>query len=824
MKKTTFLIITVILLSFCSESFALNHGNWRWRNDDGDEINATWKSAENTTTTVGTENIRLRMDVYNSFTNTQLFTPVFQYSTSPTGPWTDITTNSANHFMMSDTPNFTDGDATTNIPGLNNNQSNVAGGKLYDQTGSFPLTPNTLSSYEIEMCFKATANAVDAQIYYFQFGGLWGSPAPAISLTFENANALSFDGVNDYVTTGGSLVNVTTDMTIEAWFNTTNATGYNSIATMEPNNPSADNFFQLLTTSTGEVYLKDANNSPIILSPLSYNDGNWHHVAFVRNSVAQEVSLYIDAIFIASETYTVSATFNPDTELRFGNSEYLGGSYQLDGMLDEIRVWSETRTQCELQQAMNTELVGDETGLVAYYNFNQGIAEGNNPTETTLIDGTSNSLDGTLTSFDLTGSTSNWVTSTVSLNGVGNFSDNIAPVADLATLPDVTEFCSVSLSAPTATDVCEGTITGTTTTIFPITTQGTTLVTWTHDDGNDNTSTQTQNVVITDATAPVADIETLLDVTAVCEVISLTAPTAADNCAGTVTVTNDAILPITAQGTTLVTWTYDDGNDNTSIQTQNVVITDATSPVADIETLLDVTAECEVTSLTAPTATDNCAGTVTVTNDATLPITAQGTTLVTWTYDDGNDNTSTQTQNVVITDVTLPAIICANDAVVNLTDGQSVYTVLENELTLVEEDDNCEIATVSNDFNNSFSLEGADFPIGITNVIWNIVDVAGNSATSSMTVTVNAFVGISNISKFGVNVYPNPTSSIVNVVFSSKIGNAEIQILDVTGRVLNTLNVESTKTVIDINEYTDGIYFIRVINENQSGLYKVVKQ
>ena len=52
--------------------------------------------------------------------------------------------------------------------------------------------------------------------------------------------------------------------------------------------------------------------------------------------------------------------------------------------------------------------------------------------------------------------------------------------------------------------------------------------------------------------------------------------------------------------------------------------------------MADVTAECEVTSITAPTATDNCGGTITATTDAIFPITAQGTTVVTWTYDDGN--------------------------------------------------------------------------------------------------------------------------------------------------------------------------------------------
>ena len=128
----------------------------------------------------------------------------------------------------------------------------------------------------------------------------------------------------------------------------------------------------------------------------------------------------------------------------------------------------------------------------------------------------------------------------------------------------------------------------------------------------------------------------MADVTAECEVTSITAPTATDNCGGAITGTTTTTFPITAQGTTVVTWTYDDGNGNTITQTQNVIIDDVTAPVADVATLADVTAECEVASITAPTATDNCGGTITATTDAIFPITAQGTTVVTWTYDDGN--------------------------------------------------------------------------------------------------------------------------------------------------------------------------------------------
>ncbi len=217
--------------------------------------------------------------------------------------------------------------------------------------------------------------------------------------------------------------------------------------------------------------------------------------------------------------------------------------------------------------------------------------------------------------------------------------DATAPVPDTPTLADVTAECSATIfAAPTATDNC-GVVTVTNDATFPITSQGTTVVTWTYDDGNGNTSTQLQNVILTDVTAPVADMASLVDVTAECSVAALTAPTATDNCGGGVTVTNDATLPITTQGTTVVTWTYDDGNGNTSTQVQNVILADVTGPTI-IATLADVIAECSVIALTAPAPTDNCGGVVTVTNDATLPITTQGTTVVTWTYIDVNGNGS----------------------------------------------------------------------------------------------------------------------------------------------------------------------------------------
>ncbi|MDD5152063.1 MAG: PQQ-dependent sugar dehydrogenase, partial [Flavobacterium sp.] len=78
----------------------------------------------------------------------------------------------------------------------------------------------------------------------------------------------------------------------------------------------------------------------------------------------------------------------------------------------------------------------------------------------------------------------------------------VAPIPDVTNLPTVTDNCSVTLTAPTATNSCAGAggIVGTTTTVFPITTQGTTTVTWSYNYGSAGVVTQDQTVTINSTT------------------------------------------------------------------------------------------------------------------------------------------------------------------------------------------------------------------------------------------------------------------------------------------------------------------------------------
>lgn len=74
-----------------------------------------------------------------------------------------------------------------------------------------------------------------------------------------------------------------------------------------------------------------------------------------------------------------------------------------------------------------------------------------------------------------------------------------APVPITPILEDIVAECEVSendVTPPTAIDNCNGTVMITHNVTFPITQQGTTVITWTFTNTNGNITTQTQNVII----------------------------------------------------------------------------------------------------------------------------------------------------------------------------------------------------------------------------------------------------------------------------------------------------------------------------------------
>jgi hypothetical protein len=80
-----------------------------------------------------------------------------------------------------------------------------------------------------------------------------------------------------------------------------------------------------------------------------------------------------------------------------------------------------------------------------------------------------------------------------------------------------------------------------------------------------------------------------------------------------------------------------------------------------------------------------------------------------------------------------------------------------------------------------------------------------------------------------VNIFPNPATSEMNVFYNTpEAGNIRISLTDAIGKELMSSEVPAqiglNKTKLDMNAYSNGIYFIKVSNGTKSFVRKVTKQ
>ena len=212
--------------------------------------------------------------------------------------------------------------------------------------------------------------------------------------------------------------------------------------------------------------------------------------------------------------------------------------------------------------------------------------------------------------------------------------------------------CQATISGADVTAVIDPDGDPLTITVSPTTlVLGANTVTVTADDGNGGTCSTDITVNVVDDTAPVPDVANLPDATGECSV-TLTAPTATDNCAGSITATTTDPTTYTTQGSFSVTWTYDDGNGNTSQQTQNVIVDDVTDPVITLNGANPLTLIRFSGPYVEPEAvvTDNCNPSPSLAISGTVDTNLPGSYPVTYNADDGNGNTSQVIRTVNVID------------------------------------------------------------------------------------------------------------------------------------------------------------------------------
>ena len=216
------------------------------------------------------------------------------------------------------------------------------------------------------------------------------------------ATHFNFDGVDDFIALPNeSNFDFTNQMTVEAWVKSSVAPEqWDALVT------KGDNSWRLHLNSTGTVnFACSGTTSPDVNSTSSVTDGNWHHV--VGTLGGNSIKIYIDGVLenVVSTSGNINNTVN---QVLIGNNQTFD-TRLFNGNIDEVRIWNVARTAEQINGSKNCELQGNETGLVAYYKFNQGLDAADNTAITTLTDATANVNNGTLVNFAKTGTTSNFL-------------------------------------------------------------------------------------------------------------------------------------------------------------------------------------------------------------------------------------------------------------------------------------------------------------------------------------------------------------------------------------------------------------------------------
>lgn len=213
--------------------------------------------------------------------------------------------------------------------------------------------------------------------------------------------ALDFDGTNDYV--DGMAGFAEQSFTVEMWLNP--AASQSNLAIIVDNNHSgSQNWVLQQNFANTNQYWFFTPSSPDIFFNLPAN--TWSHVVLVNENATNGKKVYVNGVLQAQVTPTGTINY-VSTNLRFGH--WFAGGRPWRGKMDEVRIWNRALCLSEIVNNKDCELTGTESGLTAYYKFNQGTACQDNSGLTTADDATANNNDGTLNNFALNGDVSNWI-------------------------------------------------------------------------------------------------------------------------------------------------------------------------------------------------------------------------------------------------------------------------------------------------------------------------------------------------------------------------------------------------------------------------------
>jgi len=301
-------------------------------------------------------------------------------------------------------------------------------------------------------------------------------------------------------------------------------------------------------------------------------------------------------------------------------------------------------------------------------------------------------------------------------------------------IPQAVDNCSgATVSQTDATGLTSGSV-------FPA---GVTTLSYSATDAAGNSTSCSFTVTVIDQQDPnlpcLNNIVVNSDPSACGAVVNFTAPVATDNCVGVSTVQSDglpsgSLFPV---GTTLMSFVATDAAGNQDSCTFQVVVQDNQAPIlncpSNITTNTDPGVCGAVVTFNPPTVIDNCSNTTIYQVDglASGSVFPVGSTTVSYLVTDGSGNIDSCFFTVTVVDNELPVISCPGNISLN-SDPQKCGATVTFSVTAT---DNCPGYTINQTDGTGLS-SGSFFPIGTTNLSFEVVDASGNTSTCNFSVQI----------------------------------------------------------------------------------------
>jgi hypothetical protein len=255
-----------------------------------------------------------------------------------------------------------------------------------------------------------------ALVTYDELGNQSGFSNIAACTTAASSNfCLYYDGSDYAKIPFDSVLNTGEQITLEAWYYLQSDFGGGHATIIDKPAPSHDNPFYQYNL----VPVVPEDNIPDFYAQLAVNDqynpieiqsvgqvDTWMHAALTYDGYTERLYLNGDPVGEIPQEGTISSF---DTDIKLGALGNLN-TWFFKGYIDEISLWDVARTQDEIRETMNHSLHGDEQGLIAYWNFNEGQGQ-------IFHDLTSNNVDGYLgDSLQIDERDPSWIESTAPID------------------------------------------------------------------------------------------------------------------------------------------------------------------------------------------------------------------------------------------------------------------------------------------------------------------------------------------------------------------------------------------------------------------------